>query len=402
MTEIFAARQSPELLINKDLFSSCPANPNLKICVILPVRNEEDNIVKALNALRLQMDCSGKPFPYKHYEVLLLANNCSDQSVVLARSYQKQHPGFNLHIEDIKLPAPVAHIGTVRRLLMDAAYERFSIINKPEGVIASTDSDSEVDHHWLYQTLTEIRKGNDVVGGRILTKPDKSISRLYYLRDITYKYLVSRVEDLLDPVVNDRWPRHFQCFGASFAVTCRMYDLSGRLPVVPFLEDMAFHKSLIRVDAKIRLSPLVQVSTSARIQGRVDFGLSIQLKQWGEMTADRHPLMVEPVGSLILKLNARKTLRDVWNAQFTNPQTLAQIGSLLGLEPYWIEEQMGTKRYFGELWESVEERIEKEGWSETWPAVDVVKAIPQLKNEIFRISSQLQLRLPERNISSRK
>lgn len=313
MTESCTASKTAGFLSDSKLFSGYPVDEALRLSVILPVRNEEDNLIKALDALRIQTNNQGKRISSRCYEVLLLANNCTDNSVALARAYQRKHPAFSLHIEDISLAADVAHIGTVRRLLMDAAYNRLTSLCTDSGIIASTDSDSQVDSQWIFNTINEIENGNDVVGGRILTRPEKSSFRLYYLRDITYKHLVSKVEDLLDPVKNDRWPRHFQCFGASFAVTCRIYDLAGRLPVIPFLEDMAFHKSLIRVDARIRMSPLVKVFTSSRTEGRVDFGLSIQLKQWGEMNECSHPLMVESAGSLIVKLRARRLLREFWS-----------------------------------------------------------------------------------------
>jgi hypothetical protein len=391
MTELCMLDQRTESATAQKLFRKYPAKPSLKLTVILPVRNEEDNLVRTLDALNYQFDNQGVRFNPEDYEVLLLANNCNDRSVEIALDYQRQNTDFQLHIEDIYLPADIAHIGTVRRLLMDAAYDRFANIGRHDGVIASTDSDSEVDKLWVYQTLQEINKGNDVVGGRIFTRPVHSISRLYYLRDITYKHLVSKLEDMLDPVANDRWPRHFQCFGASFAVTCGMYDRCGRLPVVPFLEDMAFHRSLIRVDAKIRLSPFVQVFTSDRIDGRVDFGLSIQLKQWGEMKACHDPIMVEPAYSLIIKLKARRMLRDIWikNYLSENEKTrmLSNAGNILNIDCQWITEQLQRAVYFGTLWETIDDRLKMQGWAETWPLVDIVDAIPDLKRQIAMLDA---------------
>jgi hypothetical protein len=372
---------------NQGLFSHPVVDADLKICVILPVRNEQEHIVDALEALRAQQDPHGNPLDKACYEILLLANNCTDDSVVVARAFQAQHPELRLHIEDINLDASVAHIGTVRRLLMDAAYDRLMRLNNQKGIIASTDSDSQVSACWLYHTIAEIEKGNDVVGGRILTRPEMSSSRPYYLRDITYKHLVAKLEDLIDPQSNDRWPRHFQCFGASLAVTCQMYELSGRLPVIPFLEDMAFHKSLTRVDAKIRLSPLVQVYTSSRIQGRVDFGLSIQLKQWGEMNAASHAMMVDSAEALIAKFSARKILREAWAQASSNSASalLSRAARLLGLEPAWLEEEVKINSYFGAFWEKIEDQVQLQGWLHTWPTQDVLQVIPVLKAQISQI-----------------
>ncbi|MEO6685964.1 MAG: glycosyltransferase [Dyadobacter sp.] len=375
-----------EPVMASSLFYTIPPSRHLKLSVILPVRNEQDNLFKTLEALRNQKDNGGFQLPYSEYEILLLANNCTDDSAEFARTYQKTYPEFNLHIEEIQLAQDVAHIGTVRRLLMDAAYNRFTLLNRPQGIIASTDSDSEVDKNWVFNTIEEIKKGNDVVGGRILTRPENSLSRIYYLRDVTYKHLVSKAEALLDPVANDPWPRHYQCFGASFAVTCSIYDLSGRLPIVPFLEDMAFHRALTRIDAKIRLSPLVKVITSTRIQGRVDFGFSIQLKQWGEMNEARDPVLVEQAGALFKKLKAKKLLRQYWNCDNcqkpTNLNLLNVVAETLKLDISWLTTQVLEEIYFGVLWEKIEEKLENADWTQTWPKMDVVDVITDLKTEI--------------------
>jgi glycosyltransferase involved in cell wall biosynthesis len=368
------------------LFYTIPPSRHLKLSVILPVRNEADNLFNTLEALRNQLDTKGLRVPYSHYEVLLLANNCTDSSAEFARAYQANYPEFNLFIEEIHLSPDVAHIGTVRRLLMDAAYNRFTSLKKPEGIIASTDGDTEVDKHWVYNTIEEIKKGNDVVGGRILTRRENTLARVYYLRDVTYKHLVSKAETLLDPIDNDPWPRHYQCFGASFAVTCAIYDLSGRLPVIPFLEDMAFHKALTRIDAKIRLSPLVKVITSTRIQGRVDFGFSIQLKQWGEMNEARDPVFVEQAGALFKKLKARKLLRQYWNCDNKQKSLckdlLTTVAEILCLDEEWLTSQVSTLSYFGMLWEKVEDELEHGIWCERWPKMDVVDVIIDLKQKI--------------------
>ncbi|MCF0059660.1 glycosyltransferase [Dyadobacter sp. CY356] len=384
--------EEDEPVVASTLFYTIPPSQHLKLSVILPVRNEEDNLFKTLEALRNQKDNEGLQLSYSEYEVLLLANNCTDESAEFARSYQKTYPEFSLHVEEIQLTPDVAHIGTVRRLLMDAAYNRFASLNRPQGIIASTDSDSEVDKYWVFNTIEEIKKGNDVVGGRILTRPENSISRVYYLRDITYKHLVSKVEALLDPVANDPWPRHFQCFGASFAVTCSIYDLSGRLPVVPFLEDMAFHRALTRIDARIRLSPLVKVITSTRIQGRVDFGFSIQLKQWGEMNEARDPILVEHAEALFIKLKAKRLLRQYWNCDSDhkpdNLHLLNVVAEILQLDLSWLISQVDSEIYFGVLWERIEEELENGEWTNAWPKMDVVDVINDLKIKIKNLQLQ--------------
>lgn len=128
----------------------------------------------------------------------------------IALIYQREHGDFALHIANIELTKEKAHIGTVRRMLMDEAYNRFMSADKNQGIIASTDGDSEVNQHWVHYNLEEMGKGYDVVGGRILPKPVQATSRLYHLQDVSYRYLVAQLESTIDPLLHDPWPRHFQ------------------------------------------------------------------------------------------------------------------------------------------------------------------------------------------------
>jgi hypothetical protein len=243
-------RMQPKLIakskhhLDRLFFEADAPSPSLAVCVIVPARNEAKHITKTLDALRQQTCSNGLPMPFSEYEVLLLANNCTDKTFHLAKKYQERYPSFRLQVDEVELPAKLANIGTVRRVLMDAAYARLCTNGRSDGIIASTDGDSEVDTHWVHFIKEEIAKGNDAVGGRILPHKVNCNARLYHLRDVTYRLLLAKVESIIDPAANDPWPRHFQYFGASLAVTCDMYHKCGRLPEVPYLEDGAFHRSL--------------------------------------------------------------------------------------------------------------------------------------------------------------
>ncbi|MGS0748994.1 glycosyltransferase [Halpernia sp. GG3] len=62
---------------------------NTKICVVIPVKDEENYIEKTLRAFFRQIDHYGDPLDHNCFEVLILANNCSDQSVVLIENFCK-------------------------------------------------------------------------------------------------------------------------------------------------------------------------------------------------------------------------------------------------------------------------------------------------------------------------
>ncbi len=364
------------------LFNQKAPSSALQVSVIIPVRNEAHHLAKTLEALRLQYDAAGQPINPAMYEVLVLINNCTDASLAVAQSYQKRYPEFSLHLADIQLPAPQANIGTVRRLLMDEAHRRLTSIGKANGIIASTDGDTVVDSQWLWHIITEIERGADAVGGRILTHPDKNPVRRFHLRDVTYRTLVARLESQLDPVPHDPWPRHFQHFGANLAVTCAMYQKAGRLPEVPYLEDEAFYKALVRVDARVRQSPLVRVTTSARMQGRVAVGFSEQLRCWATMSKNGQCQLAEPAGAWAVKFAARHQLRTIWaNRWSQNLDTdLAQIAAKLCITAEWLSASLHQYCYFGEFWQVVEQKMIDDGiWSEKWPLVPIDEAITGLR-----------------------
>lgn len=338
------------------LLSGCPPTGSRRVSVVVPVRNEADGITLTLDALRNQLTLSGQRLNADLYEVLVLTNNCIDDSYEQVRRYQQQHPSFALGVANITLPSESAHIGTVRRLLMDEACRRLQEVGHPQGIIASTDGDTLVDPYWISHILREIDAGNDAVGGRILTHPEQSPARLPHLRDATYRHLLTQAESTIDPCPHDPWPRHFQHFGASLAVTCQAYVRAGRLPIVRYLEDDALVKALQRIDARVRKSPAVRVYTSARLQGRVEVGLSWQLQQWAKQHKAGCCQQVEDPQVSLARFRLRRDLRVAWahRHQPDNLTRLAPLARQVGLSTGWLMSQLAICSYFGQCWEAVD------------------------------------------------
>lgn len=363
------------------LFNKTLPSPSLDLCVVVPVKDEAANLLKTLDALRNQKNPHGISLPKDKYEVLLLANNCTDHSFKIAKEYQKIHPEFALHVAEIFLPDERANIGTVRGMLMDEAYSRFSFSGKQKGIIASTDGDTVVDSKWMYHIIEEIAKGNDAVGGRIVID-DIDTPGAYHSLNETYKTLIAKTESMLDPLEHDPWPRHFQYFGASLAVTCDMYQAVGGLPQLPYLEDEAFHKALFRRDAKIRKSPAIKVRTSGRHEGRVRVGLSEQLKKWSLMETSMEPQMVACANEIIAGIKLRNKIRLCWNSGIKtgkyNNALLAAVAKELKTTASWLGHQIEKSSYFGELWEAIEHKMSANRWNKKWAPVPVTKAIADL------------------------
>ncbi|RZJ89205.1 MAG: glycosyltransferase [Chryseobacterium sp.] len=351
------------LLKYSETLFSIPPNKNLLLSVVIPVKDEAEHIEKTLDALRLQIDLSDNPIDSTIYEVLVLVNNCSDDSFEICTKYKMRHPSFQLHVECVTFLPPNAHVGAARRILMDAAYNRLMSIRGERGIIVSTDGDSEVDSNWVIHMIDEFSKGAEVVGGRILPQNTPVSAKIHHLRDVTYRLFVTRLESIIDPCPFNPWPRHFQCYGPSLAVSCECYERAGRIPPIPYLEDEEFRKALKRVDAKIRHSPKVKVFTSSRIVGRVAFGFSVQLGKWEMMSSNGEKQEVESVPNHIFRLTLKNKLRKIWQGTGPvnfDPPVIQQLADDLKIDYDELHKKITLNQYFESVWEWVDERISRQ------------------------------------------
>ncbi|MEO6914508.1 MAG: hypothetical protein ABI151_01765, partial [Chitinophagaceae bacterium] len=292
---------------------------------------------------------------------------------------------FPLRAASIELCAVDAHIGTVRKILMDAACSRFDLVNNHSGIIASTDSDTVVDKRWLFHIMREMSNGADAVGGRIMTMGSLQDFMIYQQENEIYRNLVARVESIIDPQDHDPWPRHFQYYGANMAVKKSIYEAVGGIPALRYLEDNALHDALFRNDFKIRRSPDVIVTTSIRTEGRVEIGFSEQLKKWSCMYNSGIPQKVPSGLEVITLLNLRKRLRDCWlaskkNGIFNKEEVVSIAGDLM-VDANWLSEEIDAAAYFGYLWLEADSRRARGKWQHTFHAEPIQSATQYL--EIF-------------------
>ncbi|MBM0743433.1 glycosyltransferase [Phormidium sp. CLA17] len=366
-----------------------PPLPQCEVCVIVPVRNESERLQSTLTALANQSDLAGLSLDPKRYEIILLANNCEDDSAAIAHRFAQQHPHLALHVVEETLSAANAHIGWVRKLLMDEAYNRLISIGCSRGIIASTDGDTRVAPNWIAATLQEIDCGADAVGGRIVTdRRDRAAltpyTRACHLREVGYRFLVAELEAHLDPDALDVHSRHFQHYGASLAVTAEMYGRAGGIPPVRTSEDVALYQALMRIDASFRHSPLVRATTSARQVGRAQHGLADQLSQWTAMEHEKQSFLVESAAAITTRLHAQRELRSLWqhrkNGYEPTLKDVAMPADRLGITKDWVRDQLVQAQFFGELFEQVEQRQEQEGiWQQRWFPSKIEQAIDDLR-----------------------
>ncbi len=350
--------------------------PQLVASVIIPARDEAANITAALDALAAQRDLNDNALDPETFEILLLANNCRDDTSTRAREWAARHRHVRLHVVEMRFDRARACVGLARRALMNAACHRLQTLppNTAPRAICSTDADTRVSPYWIAHTLEEMRLGAEAVGGRILLARDGSDAptRRAYLLDTAYRLLRARLESALDPRSTDPWPRHFQFFGASLAIRPETYALIGGLPDVRCLEDMALEAELVRRDCFVRRSPNVVALTSARRNGRVETGLSTQLQEWAE--ADE-AWLVASGAEIAARARLKRRLRSQFLALDT-PDDPAPIAAELGMTARELKQRLATTTHFGELWQPVERALEA---NTLWAPVAVGVALQQLR-----------------------
>jgi hypothetical protein len=364
-----------------------------EVSVIVPAKDEAQTIIATLTALANQTDLHGQPLNPLIYEIIILANNCVDETAAIARQFAKQHPDLVLHIAEVTLPYDRAYIGYVRKMLMDEAYLRLISLGRSRGIIASTDGDTEVAATWIAATLHEIGSGVDAVGGRILTDRDSRQAlhpqaKSHFLQEVSYRSLVAQVEFHLDPDPYDPLPRHYQHYGASLAVTAEMYAKAGGLPPVRTPEDEAFYQALLRVDARFRHSPLVQVTTSARVSGRSPVGLAAQLCKWAELS-EGSTLKVEPVTAMIAWFQSRHKLRSLWQRLLSGSKIsvdeVEPLAGKLGISTNWLFAELLQHHTFGKLFDRVTQYQQQSSLNH-WQPIDVTIAIGELRQYLITLN----------------
>lgn len=341
-------------------WSGLPApHPRLRCTVVLPVRNEGRLIERTLRALADQDEVAADAF-----EVLVLANNCSDDSAAQARQVA-DGARCRILVVEAALPPPFDNVGAARRALMEQAAERLSGVahDAPSpAVILSTDGDTQVDRDWVAANLREIDAGADAVGGLIRTEDDAAwpagLLRIQRL-DRAYCLLRSKHESQVDPADADPWPRHHHHFGASLAVRLTAYRRVGGLPRVRFLEDVALIDRLAQADCRIRHSPQVRVRTSGRLDGRAEVGLSWQLRQWSEDAALPARMVTDPHEEARWWA-LRREARRAWAAHAAAgadaaaaPPSMPELAAAVSRDSAWLRQAFADAPTFGALWEGL-------------------------------------------------
>jgi len=242
-----------------------PPNPALRACVVVPAREEEDLIAACLWALATQAGV--EPL---EYEVLLVLDRCMDGTRDRAVEAADAHPRLRLHF----LGGPGLGSGHARRAGMDAACERLMGLDRPKGLVASTDADTVVAHEWLSAQLGAAERGARAIGGRIelgVGSLPQAVVRWHSERGRRRHQKILADPDRLGAT------EHWQFSGASLALTAETYARVGGLEPRATLEDERLEQVLREQNISIERLLSVRATTSSRLKGRASLGLAHDL-----------------------------------------------------------------------------------------------------------------------------
>jgi hypothetical protein len=324
--------------------------------VAIPVKDEEERLPACLCALAHQIDRSGRPIPPALVRVALFANNCTDGSAGLARELGTSWR-LDIRVVEASLPPGAAHAGNARRAAMDIAEAWLMEGGEKDGVILTTDADSQVAPNWIAQNLAAFGAGAEAVLGRIdLDSEGKFLPDALHRRgqlEDTYEGLLTELSWLLDPLEHNPWPHHATISGASLGVTRAAYCRVGRLPRVALGEDKALIGLLLRGDARIRYCQAIHVITSGRTAGRAPGGvadtLAIRSREPDALCDDA----LEPFSTALARALWRGRLRQLHGSwRLVLDQEHASALDISGPDL----EDIVKETTFGAAWSVIEDR----------------------------------------------
>jgi glycosyltransferase involved in cell wall biosynthesis/GT2 family glycosyltransferase len=146
-----------------DRLYPAPMGAGTRLSVVLPVYNEAANLREVLGTLHDQRD-GDAPLDKGTYEVVLVDNNSTDDTVAIARAFAAEHPDLAVHV----IREAEQGVSCARRAGMDFAAARSR--NRPDTApgerfyLVSADADCRVGTHWLSELLAAMETTKAAIG----------------------------------------------------------------------------------------------------------------------------------------------------------------------------------------------------------------------------------------------
>lgn len=209
-----------DIIINKYPFVS----------IIIPARDEQDNIVKCLESI-VESD-----YPRNRCEIIVVNDRSSDSTQSIVEQFVKNYPGIILlNIEDDTQKTVAGKPGALD----------FGIKYARGEYILLTDADCKVNKKWISSMVkTFIEKESDLVAAFTLVKHDTFFAKYQAIEWILMHTMASGGMGLNFPL---------GCFGNNMAFKKSIYDQIGGYGNIEFsvTEDLALLQTIHKMGGKI-------------------------------------------------------------------------------------------------------------------------------------------------------
>lgn len=365
-----------------------PPHKALKLIVTIPVKNEAEFIIPTLQALA-QQDLSTESATC--FEVIVLINHSSDDTLKKCRNFQLNNPTFQLHILVTYAP-DICNVGAARKVMMDLAATR---LTHTHHIIAMTDADTRVSKDWISKLLQYILKPVDFICGSIRVNCTYLNPFAQMMFDAKECYLLYRaqLEASLMPETHDPWPQHAANSGPNMAIKKGAYLKIGGMPALECLEDSAFHQRAVHHGLRVRHDPEIQVETSARLHSRVTRGFGEELNFWSQLTDSSYVYAVEGLQKMQLRLAAYALVKEAYLEQLGR---FDEIANLLKFPDHAISTIFNAQPNYQAMNQRLFTVLEKhKPWQAAYPNISVLEANEQLEAFFAKETSAIAYSFPK-------
>jgi len=284
----------------------------ISAAVCIPVRNEQATLPSLLAAL------AALDLPSVDLAVFFFLDSCTDGSERVLQSASGSFPHRMVLARGA--PAADANAGRARRsaMALGLAHARSS----SEGILLSTDADSQPRQDWVGAALHGLNLA-DVVAGRLVrtsAQRDPTQGRVE-----TYLDRLHALRRAIDPVPWDSIGSHFSG-GANLGFRLAAYEALGGFKPLPSGEDAMLLDEASRAGLRVRREPGMVVETSSRRDGRAPGGLATTLSELDGHGLPKTPHPRSAVWQYCAQADARRAF-----GMLADPCTAARFGARIGL-----------------------------------------------------------------------
>ena len=280
---MFANRYIEKNVVYPEFIDS-EVSPLVSMIVMIPCLNEPE-IIRTLESL---WSCNSTS---SFCEVIVVVNE-SENSCQAVKDFNQQNylklfdwkkendrPNLILHpIYARSVNAKHAGAGMARKIGMDEVIRRFNALNRPEGVIISTDADCLFSPNYLQRIESVFAKDKSCFAATLNFK-----HRVDEMADAKQRMGIQLYEDYLHYYKKALdfagFPDSIYTIGSAFAVRAEAYVKQGGMNRRQAGEDFYFLNKLTKLGKITEINDAF-VYPSARVSDRVPFGTGAAMTKW--------------------------------------------------------------------------------------------------------------------------